>query len=86
MSEWGVVGVIIALAGLGATIGGPIIQLVKSITKLTAVVDHLDKELKEQKEQSAKSHTKLWAHNVEQDNKIEDHEKRIYFLEHAKED
>ena len=86
MTEWEVVGVIIALAGFGVTIGGPLVQLVKSITKLTAVVEHLDKELKEQKEQNVNSHTKLWAHNVEQDNKIEDHEKRIYFLEHAKDD
>lgn len=85
MTEWEVVGVILGLVGLGATIGGPLIQLVKSITKLTAVVEHLDKELKEQKEQNVQSHAKLWAHNVEQDNKIEDHEKRIYFLEHAKE-
>ena len=81
MTEWEVVGVIIALAGFGVTIGGPLIQLVKSITKLTAVVEHLDKELKEQKEQSVVSHTKLWAHNVEQDDQLHDHETRITVLE-----
>ena len=44
MTEWGVVGVIIALVGLIATIVPPLTKLTQSITKLTVVVDRLDAE------------------------------------------
>lgn len=85
MTEWGVVGVIIALVGLVAAIVGPITKLTQSITKLTVVVDRLDAEQKTQRQNAKDSHQKLWDKCHEQDETINDHEGRIRLLEHEKE-
>ena len=77
MTEWGVVGVIIALLGLLATVVNPIITLTRSITKLTVVVERLSQDMETQR----MSNGKLWRHNDEQDAKINDHETRIQLLE-----
>ncbi len=77
MSEWGVLGVIVTVVGLLATVITPIINLTRSITRLTVVAENLGKDMEAQR----KSNTKLWAHNDEQDAKICDHETRIQLLE-----
>ena len=77
MTEWGVVGVLIALLGLLATVVNPIITLTRSITKLTVVVERLSQDMETQRT----SNGKLWAHNDEQDARISDHETRICLLE-----
>lgn len=64
---WTVVGVLIALVGLGA-----------SITKL---VERVERELAQQAAHSQESHWRLWAHNDAQDQRLDDHEKRISILE-----
>ena len=81
MNEWAVFGVIVAVAGFLAVVVPPIVNLTKSITRLTVVVDRLSTDLENQKKQSIESHSKLWAHNEEQDKQLSDHEKRIYALE-----
>lgn len=81
MTEWGVVGVIIALVGLVAAIVGPITKLTQSITKLTVVVDRLDAEQKTQRANAKTSHQKLWNKCAEQDEVLHDHEHRISVLE-----
>lgn len=88
MNEWSVVTVIIALVGLFATIGGPIIKLNSNITLLrsdinrnTEELKEQKKELKEQKKFAHESHEKIWAKSDEQDNRINDHETRIQILE-----
>lgn len=81
MTEWGVVGVIIALVGLVAGIVGPITKLTQSITKLTVVVDRLDAEQKTQRANAKESHQKLWDKCGEQDEVLNDHEHRITVLE-----
>lgn len=81
MTEWGVFGVITALIAFVVAVVKPIINLTQSITKLTVVVDKLSTDVDTQREQSIVSHEKLWAHNDEQDEKISDHERRIYALE-----
>ena len=80
--EWTTVTVIIALAGLGAAVIKPIVSLTQSITKLTVVVERLERELDEQSEHSRESHKRLWDHNEEQDNRLDDHERRIHDMEH----
>ena len=77
MTEWGVLGVIITVVGLLATVITPIIQLTKSITKLTVVVENLGRDMEAQRG----STKRLWAHNDEQDEKIFDHETRLQLLE-----
>ena len=81
MTEWGVVGVIIALVGLVAAIVGPITKLTQSITKLTVVVDRLDAEQKLQRTNAKESHKRLWEKHEEHDAALSDHEHRIMILE-----
>ena len=85
MTEWGVVGVIIALVGLMAAIVGPITKLTQSITKLTVVVDRLDAEQKTQRADAKTSHQKLWDKCHEQDVTLGEHDRRIIVLEKRKE-
>lgn len=81
MTEWGVVGVIIALVGLLAAVIKPITSLTRSITELTVVVKDLREDLDEQRAHSAESHRRIWAKNDEQDGRLNDHEMRIGRLE-----
>ena len=85
MTEWQVVGVIIALAGLVGAIVAPLIRLNSTITKLTLMVDQLVKDMDEQHRRSHDAHTKLWDHQNEQDEKLVNHEIRITKLENRKE-
>ncbi len=77
MNEWAVFGVLVAVAGFLAVVVPPIVNLTKSITRLTVVVDNLSKDMELQR----KSNSKLWAHNDEQDGRLNDHETRIRILE-----
>ena len=81
MTEWAVFSVLVAVAGFLAVVVPPIVNLTKSITRLTVVVDKLSGDLEDQKKRSTESHRKLWAHNGEQDERINDHETRIRLLE-----
>ena len=81
MNEWAVFGVIVAVAGFLAVVVPPIVNLTKSITRLTVVVDKLSSDLEEQKTRSIESHDKLWAHNDKQDARLNDHETRLRLLE-----
>lgn len=85
MTEWGVVGVVIALVGLVAAIVTPITRLTQSITKLTVVVERLDAEQKTQRADAKMSHQKLWDKCAEQDDSLRDHERRITVLEERRE-
>ena len=86
--QWEVVGVIVTLVGLAAAVGGPVLKLNGSITRLTALLqaiehrlDTLEQGAKEQRTHAAESHRRIWNHNDEQDARLEDHEKRITLLE-----
>ena len=45
MSEWGVVGVLIALAGFAATVVTPLIRLNTTMTRLAVLVEELSDKL-----------------------------------------
>lgn len=88
MNEWSVVTVLIAIVGLFATVGAPIISLNKNIATLNAEMkrsnarlDKHDSAIEKQKESAHESHQKLWEKNNEQDKIIGDHETRIKILE-----
>ena len=81
MTEWGVVGVVIALVGLMATVIKPAISLTQATTKLTVMVGELRRELDEHASQSRTSRQKLWDKNNKQDEIIQNHEVRIARLE-----
>ena len=77
----GVIGIIVTLVGLFFTIGKPIIELNKNITTLNVSVENNNQRLDKQEKDAHESHTKLWAHNDNQDEKLADHETRISILE-----
>ena len=96
MTEAEFMGMLVAaLAGLFAlfrAVGKPLIsgvtELTKSITSLDASVNRLQsdmagikKDMEKETEHSSQSGKRLWEHNDEQDEKLEDHEKRIFKLE-----
>ena len=88
MNEWSVVTALIAIVGLFATVGAPIISLNKNIATLNAEMkrsnarlDKHDLAFKEQQANAHESHQKLWAKNDEQDKILNDHETRIQILE-----
>lgn len=81
MTEWEVVGIIIALVGFAIAVGTPVIKLNTSITKLIFHIDSLDQGLEKLETKNHESHGRLWKHNEEQDKELDDHEKRIIILE-----
>ena len=84
MTEWGVVGVLVVLAGLGVTVVKPLLALNSSIVELTARLDQVTGSLSDISDRNAKSHDRLWKHNEEQDAVLDDHERRITVLESHK--
>ena len=80
--EWTTVTVIIALVGLGAAIIKPIVSLTRSITELTIQVKGLRTDMDKQTEHNREIHKRLWDHNDEQDDRLDDQERRIGSQEH----
>ena len=81
MTEWGVVGVIVVLIGLGVSIIKPIVALTKSITELTVTMQGFQHDLDNMTLKNTESHRRIWEHNDDQDEKIQDHETRIQIIE-----
>lgn len=80
--EWTVVGVIVTIAGLLATVTAPLIKNTKAMTKLSSSIEHLNYRMKKEeedlasfKEKSAKNHQKIY-------DKLDNHEERIDDLEY----
>lgn len=74
MTEWGVVGVIISLVGLIATVNKFITPITEALTKLSVVTERMDKRLESHISDSKGEHDALW-------DKVDDHEGRIIHLE-----
>lgn len=83
---------LVSLFALFKAVAKPLIkgltELTKSITTLDASVKRLQSDMVNIKtdigketEHSSQSRKRLWAHNEEQDKKLENHEKRIWHLE-----
>lgn len=88
MNEWAVVGVIVTLVGLVATIMAPILKLNTSITRLTVMLDDALTRIAKQEEKAHGAHKEIWdkyhEHSVQiQDNKskIADHENQLKQIE-----
>ena len=81
MTEWGVVGVLIAVVGLVASIARPLLSLNTAITRLTTELDGLRKDLQTFSAKNETSHDRIWQKAAEQDETLDDHEHRITVLE-----
>lgn len=86
--EWTVVTALVVIVGLFAAVGKPIINLNSNIVKLNVSLEALNKkeeklegDLEKHIAHSHDSHQRLWDHNKDQDNRLNDHERRIEYLE-----
>ena len=91
MSEWGVVTVIIALAGLISTVAVPLTKNTKAMTKLSGQIELLsyriqeeEDDLEEFKKKAAGRHEKIFSRLDKHEDKLGDHESRIQTLEKEK--
>ncbi len=84
MSEMEVFGALVAILGFCLTvfkISGFFNSLESSIKMLNTNIIRLNEELKESNKTNKESHVRLWAHNEEQDEKLNDHETRLLLIE-----
>lgn len=81
MTEWQVVGVLIALVGLVTAIVTPIVKLNTSIVKLSTIVDSLGNKLATMESNNSASHDRIWNKLDEHGEELVDHDKRIIKLE-----
>ena len=86
--EWNVVGVLVTLAGLAAAVGGPVLKLNGSITRLNTLLQAMEarlnalgRDLEAQAGKAADSHRRLWARVEQQDRQLGEHETRLKLLE-----
>jgi len=86
LTEWSVVGVLIAIVGLIAAVAKPMLSLNASITRLTTLLDSLRQELHLVSDKNAKGHDRLWRKLEQQEETLEQHEHRITVLEEHRED
>ena len=75
-----VAGLFVLIGGIGSIVT-PIVKLTKSITELTVKVDDFARQIEQQSVRSKEAHKRLWEHNEEQDDKLQEHEIRISNLE-----
>lgn len=85
MTEWSVVGVIVALVGLFFAIYTPISkntkENTKAMTELTVTMRIIGDQLSKFDEDNSKSHKRIWEHNDHQDHILNDHETRLQIIE-----
>lgn len=93
MTEWTVVTVIIAVAGLIGTVAVPLTKNTKAMTRLGEQINHLlfriereEQELTDFKTKAAARHEKIFHQLEVHDGKINEHEYRIKDLENKKEE
>lgn len=81
MTDWDIVKDIVVLAGLIMTVTTPLLKLNTSITQLKALLDSVAKNVQENDKSNSTSHKRLWEHNTEQDEILQNHEMRLHDLD-----
>lgn len=74
MTEWGVIGVLVTITGLGVALVTPIVKLNGIITKLSAIVERMALDLGDLTTRNAATHERIFL-------QLGDHEHRITVLE-----
>ena len=72
---------IVALVGFCVTIATPLMKLSKTMTELNVNMQNLNQAMNTLTANNTESHRRIWIHNDEQDEKLENHEKRITKIE-----
>lgn len=91
LEEWKIFLTIGEILALFFLIGKPILKLSGILSQILVEIRQVKEQQNTQRNdmntmrQEAKaSHAELWRHESEQDNKLNDHEKRIFAIEHKK--
>ena len=74
MTEWGVVGVLVVLVGLVATLVKPLIRWNTSLTENTMATRALTETIKANETRNEKEHSEIW-------DELDEHDKRISNIE-----
>ena len=69
------------ILGVGVTVVKPILSVVKTMTELNESIKNLADKFNMFDVANSEAHKRLWRHNEEQDEKIQDHETRIILME-----
>ena len=77
MSEWGVVGVLAALVGLFFTVGGPILKLNSTMTRLDSSLRFQSREIAANKADNDETHRELRQTLSEHDRVLRQQDKDI---------
>lgn len=79
---WEIILGIITFFGFIVSVVTPITKLTKIMTELSVSVENLKKSIDQISISNTEAHRRIWEHNEDQDQKIEDHEKRITRIEY----
>lgn len=79
---WEIVVGIIALFGFLVSVITPLTKLTKIMTELTISVEGLKEAISQMGAKNTESHRRIWEHNTEQDELLDNHEKRITKIEY----
>ena len=69
------------ILGVGISVVKPILAVVKTMTELNESMKNLADKFNMFDFANSEAHKRLWRHNEEQDEKIQDHETRIILIE-----
>ena len=69
------------ILGVGVTIVKPILEVVKTMTELNESIKNLTGKVNLFEAANDKAHKRIWDHNDEQDERLQDHEIRIKLIE-----
>lgn len=81
MTEWEVVGVLVVLLGLVASVTAPMIKLNSTITRLTTQMEHFSESMEEFKTQYSEQLREFKGVHEDLYDKVDNHEHRITVLE-----
>ena len=78
---WEIVAGMVTLLGFVISVVKTVIPLTNAITLLTEKTAELSSKMEDMDEKKTKAHTELWAHNKEQDKRLEEHAQRLHDLD-----
>lgn len=70
-----------SILGVGITVVKPILEVVKSITELNESIKNLTDKFNAFEVTNLEAHKRIWNHNDEQDERLQDHEIRLKIIE-----
>lgn len=81
MNEWLIFKDIVVIVGLIITVTTPLLKLNTSITELKTLLESVVKKVETIDNNNTNSHRRLWEHNTEQDQVLQNHERRLHDLD-----